>query len=183
MIIQEINKECLCLRLVRSTVGPKLLEWCALPVCGTLGGILIAWDPMEVLRLDEIVGNYSISIKMAEVLFGFEWMILGVYGLSRLQHHYDFWNKLLSVKGQWGGPWVVGGDFNVIRFTHEKSQHFMITQSMSDFNSFINQCDIRDAPLANAKFTWTDGRETPLLSRLDRFLVSNCWEEVYPLFT
>lgn len=83
---------------------------------------------------------------------------------------------------QWGGPWVVRRDFNVIRFTHEKNQPSTINRSMRDFNILINQCDLRDSPLLNVRFTWTDGKDNPLLSRLDRFLVSNSWEEVYPHF-
>lgn len=74
------------------------------------------------------------------------------------------------------------GDFNVIRFIHEKSRPSNIMHSMRDFNNFINQCDLCDSSLSNAKFMWTDGKENPLLSRLDRFLVSNCWKEVYPHF-
>lgn len=54
---------------------------------------------------------------------------------------------------------------------------------MSDFNQLVNQCDFRDSPLLNAKYIWSDGKENPLFSRLDRFLVSNCWEEVYPHYT
>lgn len=54
-------------------VGKTLTGWCALPASGTSGGILIAWDPMEVNKMDEIVGNLSISIKLAEVSSGLEW--------------------------------------------------------------------------------------------------------------
>lgn len=77
----------------------------------------------------------------------------------------------------------MGGDFYVIQFTHEKNWTCHITHSMRDFNNFINMFDLWDSPLLNAKFTWTDGKENPLLSRLDRFLVSNYWEEVYPHFS
>lgn len=66
---------------------------------------------------------------------------------------------------------------------HEKNRPCNITRSMREFNEFINQCDLRDTPMINAKFTWADGKDNPLLSRLDRFLTSNCWEEVYPQFT
>lgn len=89
----------------------------------------------------------------------------------------------LQIRAQWGGLWVIGGDFNVTRFMHEKNRPNNITRSMRDFNNVINQCDLRDSPLLKAKFTWTDRKENPLLSRLDRFLVSNCWEEVYPHFS
>lgn len=71
----------------------------------------------------------------------------------------------------------------MIRFMHEKNRPNRITHGMREFNDVINQCDLRDSPLLKAKFTWTDGKDNPLLSWLDRFLMSNCWEEVYPHFT
>lgn len=79
-------------------MGSKLSDWCTLPAIGTLGGILIVWDLMEVQKMDEIMGNYSVSIKLMEVSSGFEWLILGVYGPSRPQHCSEFWNELLSVR-------------------------------------------------------------------------------------
>lgn len=53
---------------------------------------------------------------------------------------------------------------------------------MKDFNQWVNQCNLRNSPLLNAKYTWSDGKEFSFLSWLDRFIVSNCWEEVYPHF-
>lgn len=109
LILQETKKECMCSRLVKSVVGNKLIGWCALPTCGISGGILIAWDLTEVTKLDEIVGNFSVSIKFAEVSSGFEWLISGVYGPCRPQQKCNFWDELLSIRTQWRGPWVVGG--------------------------------------------------------------------------
>lgn len=109
LILHETKKECMCSRLVKSVVGNKLVGWCAFPRCGTSGGILFAWDPTKVTKLDEIVGNFSVSIKIAEVSLGFEWLIFGVYGPCRPQQRFDFWDELLSVRTQWGGPWVVVG--------------------------------------------------------------------------
>lgn len=62
---------------------------------------------------------------------------------------------------------MLRGDFNVIKFMHEKNRSSIITRSMREFNDFINQCDLCDSPMTNAKFTWMDGKANPLLSRLD----------------
>lgn len=87
------------------------------------------------------------------------------------------------MRGFWNGPWVVGGDFNVIRFAHEKNSHSRVMRSMRDFGEFINCGSLLDCPLMNARFTWAIGQEQPTLSELDRFLVSNDWEELYPRFS
>lgn len=93
-----------------------------------------------------------------------------------------FWEELCDVRGYWQGPWVVGGDFNVIRFLHEKNTHNRVTKSMQDFGKFVNECSLRDCLILNAKFTWTNGRDAPIFCKLDRFLVSNEWEKLYPRF-
>lgn len=78
LILQETKKENITLQLMKSSMGPKLTEWYALPACGTSRGILIAWDVFEIKKVNEIVGNFSVPIKVNEVSFGFEWMISGV---------------------------------------------------------------------------------------------------------
>lgn len=74
------------------------------------------------------------------------------------------------------------GDFNAIRFIHEKNVTSRVTRNMQDFGSFVNECALQDSPLLNAKFTWTNGCDPPTLCKLDRFLVSNDWEDLYPRF-
>lgn len=47
----------------------------------------------------------------------------------------------------------MGGDFNVIRFGHEKNGAGRITRSMHDFDDFVRCTNLRDSPLTNAKYT------------------------------
>lgn len=75
------------------------------------------------------------------------------------------------------GGWDLGWDFNVIRFTYEKNKQNRITRSMQDFEEFVSCNGLWDGPWPNGKYTWTNGQT---FCRLDRFLVSSCWEEVYP---
>lgn len=60
MIIQETKEEVMSKLLVKSLVGPKLSKWCALPAIRTRGGVLRAWDPSEISKVDEIVGNFIV---------------------------------------------------------------------------------------------------------------------------
>lgn len=73
-----------------------------------------------------------------------------------------------------------GRGSNIIIFVHEKNNQTCITRSMRDFGEFINSCSLRDCPLRNAKFTWTNGQSN---LRLDRFLISPEWEELYPCYS
>lgn len=104
-----------------------------------------------MMKIDEMVGNFSMSIKIKELRSEFEWWFTSAYGPCRPQHQSEFWSEPLVIKSIWGGSWVIRDDFNVIRFTHEKNRPNHITRSMRDFDAFVNQCDLRDSPLLHAK--------------------------------
>lgn len=44
-----------------------------------------------------------------------------MYDLFGLKTTSEFWEELKDIRGSWEGPWIIGGDFNVIRFVNEKS--------------------------------------------------------------
>lgn len=51
---------------------------------------------------------------------------------------------------------------------------------MRKFGSFIERWYLIDGPLKGAKYTWTNFRDNPSLSRLDKFLFCNNWEDLFP---
>lgn len=68
------------------------------------------------------------------------------------------------------------GDLNSVRSSEER-RSVRGSQTVNDFaffNEFIDDCVVIDLPLNGRKFTWfkEDGR---LMSRLDRFLLSEEW--------
>ncbi|KAL5539489.1 hypothetical protein UlMin_044009 [Ulmus minor] len=72
--------------------------------------------------------------------------------------------------GVWGG-----GDFNVVRYCHEKSPPSRRTRSVRLFDELIRELELRDLALHNASFTWSNFREEAVKSRLDRFLFTEEW--------
>lgn len=67
------------------------------------------------------MGRFSITLHLVEISYGIDLMLTRVYGPSSLQNLSGFWDELLGVRRRWVGPWVIGGDFNVIRSFHEKN--------------------------------------------------------------
>lgn len=78
--------------------------------------------------------------------------------------------------------WVLGGDFNTVRSLNEKSGTARMTTSMQMFDSVINELELHDPPLHNARFIWSNFRESPICYRLDRFLISVGWGSFYPFY-
>lgn len=53
-------------------------------------------------------------------------------------------------------PLMIGGDFNFIRYCHEKSSDNIEQIWMDMFNNFIADCSLRELRRTGSKYTWTN---------------------------
>ncbi|XP_073139140.1 uncharacterized protein [Henckelia pumila] len=84
----------------------------------------------------------------------------------------DLWASLLQVKPD-SGPWLVGGDFNIVRDASECLGSSGGRQlPMDEFNDFILESALVDAGFEGSSFTWTN---RTIWKRLDRVFVSVDW--------
>ncbi|XP_022148172.1 protein root UVB sensitive 1, chloroplastic isoform X2 [Momordica charantia] len=66
--------------------------------------------------------------------------------------------------------WLLRGYFNITGWSHEKPNQWRPTPNMCLFNEFIVDTDLRDLPLTNGLFTWSNLRESLSISLIDWFL-------------
>jgi hypothetical protein len=78
-------------------------------------------------------------------------------------------------------PIMIGGDFNLIRFSNEKSSGNGNVLLMNLFNSFIVDMGLVELHRVGTFFTWSNKQLDPIREVLDRVLVSPSWEQWYPL--
>jgi hypothetical protein len=76
---------------------------------------------------------------------------------------------------------MIGGDFNLIRFSSEKSSGNGNVLLMNLFNSFIVDMGLVEVHRVGPFFTWSNKQADPIREVLDRVLVSPSWEQWYPL--
>lgn len=67
---------------------------------------------------------------------------------------------------------MIRGDLNITRFSSEKRGGCPISADMRPFSNWIRQHELIDLPLVGARYIWTNYQEDPIISRLDRFLIS-----------
>jgi exonuclease III len=147
---------------------------------GPQGGILVMWDTKVVEKLEDAVGNFSVSCKFQCVLTRQEWVFIGVYGPQTNRDKLLMWEELAGLYSWWGSLWCVGGDFNVVRFPSERSGGQCLSTAMQGFSDFIAALGLIDPQLEGGTFTWTNIREVEARSRIDRFLFSLDWEDHFP---
>ncbi|XP_073037148.1 uncharacterized protein [Primulina eburnea] len=95
-----------------------------------------------------------------------------VYARCDYVQRRDLWASLLLVKPVLG-PWLVGGDFNVVRDASEcLGSRGGRLLPMEEFNTFILDSGLIDAGFEGSSFTWTNNT---IWKRLDMVLVSVDW--------
>lgn len=104
--------------IVRELWANRWVKYAQLEASGTRGGILILWEG-EICE----VGAYCITCKFMGKTMDFSWHMSGVYvpnDREEREEREEVWWELASVRGLFSGPWVVGGDYNIVRFPSEK---------------------------------------------------------------
>lgn len=102
VLLQNTKREVMGDRLVRSSVGSVMSEWCALPTIGTLSGILLAWNPSVNRRKDVRMSVFSIFLLLEDISLRVEWLLAGVYRPFVAKHQSELWEKLGVIWSSWG---------------------------------------------------------------------------------
>ncbi len=73
------------------------------------------------------------------------------------------------------------GDFNLTRGLHERKRRIWCGKLMSMFSDLVSKLELIDLPMGNQRFTWSNMQSTPMLAKMDRFLISTEWDQAFPL--
>jgi exonuclease III len=173
--LQETKLEYIDEFIVMQCLGPAFDEFAYLPAIGTRGDILLAWDS-SVLEIANIsLDTYAIT---GEITTKDEkrWWLTTVYGPQQTEEKMIFLNELTERRSLCPVPWIVLGDFNMIMYASEKNNENIDRGMMARFRRFAQELELKDLYMHGRIFTWSNGREVPTMSRIDRVLVSADWD-------
>ena len=102
--LQETKLEVMSRSLVKSLWGCHYVDWVYLGSVGTAEGILVMWDKRVVEKVEEVVGQFSVSCKFQNVEDQFGWAFSGVYGPNFVNERQYLWDELAGVRAWWGLP-------------------------------------------------------------------------------
>ncbi|GJZ38058.1 putative RNA-directed DNA polymerase, eukaryota, reverse transcriptase zinc-binding domain protein, partial [Tanacetum coccineum] len=140
---------------------------------------------VDLWALRQVWGNSNFGFASASAREGLwipknvriMWVV--VYAPQSLSCKIALWSSLASFISNWNGISVVMGDFNEVRFASERFGSIFNERQAEIFNSFIDNSSLLDIPLGGFNFTWTN-KWGSKMSKLDRFLVSDCFLDVFP---
>ncbi|XP_043696901.1 uncharacterized protein LOC122647612 [Telopea speciosissima] len=93
----------------------------------------------------------------------------------------ELWRDLGSIANSILDPWAVLGDFNVVRYQHEKIGGDSIRQeAVDEFNSFIDDSGLVDLKWKGEFLTWNNRQDgdARICCKLDSVMVNLAWIDV-----
>ncbi|XVF04129.1 hypothetical protein REPUB_Repub05bG0055500 [Reevesia pubescens] len=172
VLLQETKLQKVDQRIIRALCDSKDADFACSGSNGTAGGLISIWKEDFFVLSSKIVDSRFIlligEIKSLNLTCG----IGNVYAPNDDGERARFWEEFASILGCYDVPWILGGDFNVVRFPHEKKGLVLNQGPMNLFSEFIENLDFVDLPVTGGYFTWSSNRADPYFCKLDRFLLA-----------
>jgi hypothetical protein len=152
-----------------------------MPSNGKSGGILVGIN-MEELDVGYFnQGDYMIKLIVWDKNFHRKWILGAVYGPAHDKEKNDFLVEMAAFCENNKDPNIVGGDFNIIRFSNERNKKCGLHKHSDLFNDLIHKYELIEIQMPCGGFTWSNNQNDPTLVKLDKILMSEDWDTIYPL--
>jgi hypothetical protein len=136
-----------------------------LPARALSGGIIVGCDSSQFILKNIIVGDFSVTLMLKNMIDDAQWTFTSVYGPVDSSLQGQFWEELRYISTVRYVAWLICGDFNAIRFKHEKSGPNFHSRASARFNAFLDDYNLIEYELTHRRFTWSNGRQFALLNR------------------
>nr|GEU29994.1 transposon TX1 uncharacterized [Tanacetum cinerariifolium] len=158
--------------------SPNFLEFKKQASAGASGGILTMWDSrvfsME-FKISErnflaVLGSWSgISSKVG---------LLNIYAPQASLLKDQLWSSIETIMNEYDVIWILFRDYNFVRHRGERVGSSFDAGEANTFNDFISHTGLFDFPFNGRRFTRFDSGGLKA-RKLDRFLVSNCFLNIW----
>jgi exonuclease III len=181
--LQEVKMGSFTPQLLAKIVGYRLDKFSLLPVEGTRGGVLLAWQSECIDATNLIVRDYSLTMVIKPKWFCSSFTLTTVYGPTDDEAKQAFLAELVALKPSPIMPWVVLGDFNQIYSASDKNNLNLNIMNMGRFRNALDSCEFFKLALQNRRYTWSNERQDPTLVRLDHAFYNKEWGLMLPGFS
>ncbi|XP_059629660.1 uncharacterized protein LOC132272550 [Cornus florida] len=106
-----------------------------------------------------------------------------VYANNTARERTDLCKSLMESLPLINGPWMLIGDWNIVRCNSEKlGGRYHSPRVFAEFNHTIDSLCLTDIPVTNGTYTWFNNRflNRRIYARLDRGLMNEEWDQTYP---
>jgi exonuclease III len=131
----------------------RCFEWVWTAAQGHSGGTLLGVQTNDIAVVERDMGAFFTSMKIESRKDNFQWEIVNVYGPVQNERKMEFLAELSQKITSMADPFIIGGDFNLIRFAWEKSSDNVNHTCVDAFNDFIRDNGVKELMRKGGKFT------------------------------
>ena len=157
----------------------RLFNWNYIPSVGKSGSILCGTKMESFDVVSCVQHKYILLINVFDKHNQVPWTVCTVYGAAHEDQKREFLVELAEVCSRIHGPYIVGGDFNILRHCGEKNKNWRNSPHVDMFNAIIYSLNLIEIFTAGGLYTWSNNQSHPTLEKLDRVLMSDDWEHIF----
>lgn len=153
-LIKEHSLDFLCLQETMKKKFPSsffrkidpynTFDWNWIPSASKSGGLFCGVKKEKLEVVSWSLGKYILQVTVFYVEKQCVWALLNVYGAAHDEHKYEFLEELASFCSHLSMPYIVGGDFNILRHCGEKNKKMVTSHYIDGFNPIINTMCLRE---------------------------------------
>ena len=91
----------------------------------TVGGILTLWNPQKVNIIDAEASRNYLLVVIQRLGVSETFLVTNFYGPQRIDDKHKLLESLIDLRKREAGiPWIMGGDFNMIKSLSKKKRRY-----------------------------------------------------------
>jgi exonuclease III len=166
--------------IAASLLPPNLSAFATLDSVGSSGGILTARDPRDFALVSTRRDRFSLSVGLVSTSSSLSFVVSNVYAPANHSLTPVFLAEFEDLGPLFAGPWIIAGDFNLVRDPEDKNNGVIDLNLSSAFNDSIRSLAIFELPLLDRLFTWSNKRASPILAQIDHVFFNQGWNLILP---
>jgi exonuclease III len=179
-LLQE-TKLSTCDKFKAKTFLPNACDqFATLPALGSCGGMITAFSSRLFSLISSIQRQYTLTLCLNSHLTSNAIWVTNVYAPTDHSLKQSFLDELSSIQPAPTTPWIILGDFNLMRYSSDKNNNSFRQPEADLFNDTINQLSLIELPLMDRAFTWSNNRHNPTLQKIDRAFINLHWAQTFP---
>ncbi|EOY31763.1 Uncharacterized protein TCM_038894 [Theobroma cacao] len=165
VFIQEIKMEKIIGSLFDKLWRGDKVERKAIEAEGRSGGILSLWQK-KFFELEEYKTKKKFIMLIGRVKgIDYRCGFINIYDPNDEGKRKELWDELSELTSSMEVWWIIGGDFNTMRFEDGRIRMGNVSHLAAQFDEFINCTGLVDLPLTGPKYTWCNNWQLAAFSR------------------
>ncbi|KAJ1274660.1 hypothetical protein BS78_05G078500, partial [Paspalum vaginatum] len=179
--LQETKIESWSPSLLQEALGPDLAtQSLFLPANGISGGVILAASERLFTLQFLHTTAHTISANVTLLADGVSWTITGVYGPQSDSDKIAFLTELSALKPIVSQAWMALGDYNLICSAQDKCNDRINIHMIQRFTRVLDDLQLHELTLHGQRFTWSNGQDSPTMTKIDHVFVSIEWVDLFP---